>query len=363
MENTNTETTTQALNQNNNTAVNGTANNNVNGTTNNNNKPKNTKKGGPRGYQYGKRDYYATGVRVSNLPENVDIETLTKYFSQFGKLNGVNIKNGPNDSKIAEIDFSQKGSASKSVNSLLNYDKDKALFEEKPTTVLLHWNDDNLDPFITAALNSSLPYNILSRSQKVFKRLLITPSPNTQLDKDVIEHLFQYYGKIVLHRFSPTSAHITYNSPQEGVNALFALDELVLPTTTLQIHFGRVEPLLSNWKEQRISLCISRLPLTAKRSHIKIACAGFGEVYIRPTFLPDNLPLRKRIYVDFVNQKEGKEALAGLQEHFIALGFYGVHVNIASNRLPNDNNAQANAAAAATAAAPTPAAAAPAASE
>jgi len=356
MENTNAETAAQALNQNN-TNVNGTVNGTVNGNTSN--KPKTTKKGSTRGYQYGKRDYFATGVRISNLPENTDIETLTKYFSQFGKLNGVNIKNGPNDSKMAEIDFSQKGSASKSVNSLFNYDKDKTLFAEKPTTVLLHWNDDNLDPFITAALNSSLPYNILSRSQKVFKRLLITPSPNTQLDKDVIEHLFQYYGKIVSHRFSPTSAHITYNSPQEGVNALFALDELVLPTTTLQIHFGRVEPLLSNWKEQRVSLCISRLPLTAKRSHIKIACAGFGEVYIRPTFLPDNLPLRKRIYVDFVNQKEGKEALASLQEHFIALGFYGVHVNIASNRLPNDNNAQANAAAA-----PTPAAAAaPAASE
>jgi len=245
--------------------------------------------------------------------------------------------NAPNDTKVAEIDYSQKGCASKSVNSLINYDKEKSLFPEKPTIIQLHWNDD-LDPFITASLNSSLPYNIISRTQKVFKRLLVTPSPNTQLDKDVIEHLFQYYGKIVSHRFTPTSAHITYSTPQEGVNALYALDELVLPSTTLQIHFGRVEPLLSNWKEQRISLCISRLPLTAKRSHIKIACAGFGEVYIRPTFLPDNLPLRKRIYVDFVNQKEGKEALENLQNHFVALGFYGVHVNAASNRLPNDNN-------------------------
>jgi len=304
-----------------------------------NGKPKGTKKG-PRGYQYGKRDYYATGVRISNLPDTTDLESLTKYFSQFGKLNGVNFKNGPNDSKIVEIDFNQKGCASKSVNSLINYDKEKALFPEKPTIVQLHWNvnDDNLDPFITASLNSSLPYNIVSRTQKVFKRLLITPSPNTKLDKDVIEQLFQYYGKIVSLRFTPTSAHITYNTPQEGVNALFALDEFVLPSTTLQVHFGRVEPLLSNWKEQRISICISRLPLTAKRSHIKIACAGFGEVYIRPTFLPDNNPLRKRIYVDFVNHKEGEEALASLQEHFIALGFYGVHVNIANNRLPNDNS-------------------------
>lgn len=319
------------------------AHNNVNGNAANNSKPKTNKKGGSRGYQYGKRDYFATGVRISNYPDNIDLETLTKYFSQFGKLNGVNIKNGPNDSKTAEIDFSQKGSASKSVNSLTNFDKEKALFQDKPTVVQLQWNDDNLDPFITASLSSSLPYNIVSRTQKVFKRLLITPSPNTQLDKDVIEHLFQYYGKIVSHRFTPTSAHITYNTPQEGVNALYALDELVLPSTTLQVHFGRVEPLLSNWKEQRISLCISRLPLIAKRSHIKIACAGFGEVYIRPTFLPDNHPLRKRIYVDFVNQKEGKEALAGLQEHFIALGFYGVHVNMASNRLPNENNNNAQA--------------------
>jgi len=30
----------------------------------------------------------------------------------------------------------------------------------------------------------------------------------------------------------------------------------------------------------------------------------------------DALPLRKRIYVDFVNHKEGKEALADLQYHF-----------------------------------------------
>lgn len=307
----------------------------VNGIVNG--KPKSIKKS-TRSYQYGKRDYFATGVRISNLPDNIDLETLTKYFSQFGKLNGVNIKNGPNDSKTAEIDFSQKGSASKSVNSLTSFDKEQTLFPEKPAVIQLHWNDDNLDPFITASLSNSLPYNIVSRTQKVFKRLLITPSPNTKLDKDVIEQLFQYYGKIVSHRFTPASAHITYNTAQEGVNALYALDELVLPTTTLQVHFGRVEPLLSNWKEQRISLCISRLPLTAKRSHIKIACAGFGEVYIRPTFLPDNLPLRKRIYVDFVNHKEGKEALAGLQEHFIALGFYGVHVNIASNRLPNDSS-------------------------
>lgn len=324
MENTKTETAAQTPN---NIQVNGI----VNG------KSKSIKKS-TRSYQYGKRDYFATGVRISNLPDNIDLETLTKYFSQFGKLNGVNIKNGPNDSKTAEIDFSQKGSASKSVNSLTIFDKEQSLFPEKPAVIQLHWNDDNLDPFITASLSNSLPYNIVSRTQKVFKRLLITPSPNTKLDKDVIEQLFQYYGKIVSHRFTPASAHITYNTAQEGVNALYALDELVLPTTTLQVHFGRVEPLLSNWKEQRISLCISRLPLTAKRSHIKIACAGFGEVYIRPTFLPDNLPLRKRIYVDFVNHKEGKEALAGLQEHFIALGFYGVHVNIASNRLPNDNS-------------------------
>jgi len=336
MENTNAENTAaQAPAQNNNNNNNNSNNNNNNSSANG--KPKTTKKGGSRGYQYGKRDYFATGVRISNFPESIDLETLTKYFSQFGKLNGVNIKNAPNDTKVAEIDYSQKGCASKSVNSLINYDKEKSLFPEKPTIIQLHWNDD-LDPFITASLNSSLPYNIISRTQKVFKRLLVTPSPNTQLDKDVIEHLFQYYGKIVSHRFTPTSAHITYSTPQEGVNALYALDELVLPSTTLQIHFGRVEPLLSNWKEQRISLCISRLPLTAKRSHIKIACAGFGEVYIRPTFLPDNLPLRKRIYVDFVNQKEGKEALENLQNHFVALGFYGVHVNAASNRLPNDNN-------------------------
>jgi len=327
--------------ENNTTPAQNNSTNTSSNNTNGNSKPKTNKKGGNRGYQYGKRDYFATGVRISNFPESIDLEALTTYFAQFGKLNGVNIKNAPNDTKVAEIDYSQKGCASKSVNSLINYDKEKSLFPEKPTIVQLHWNDD-LDPFITASLNSSLPYNIISRTQKVFKRLLITPSSNTQLDQDVIEHLFQYYGKIVSHRFSPTSAHITYSTPQEGVNALYALDELVLPSTTLQVHFGRVEPLLSNWKEQRISICISRLPLTAKRSHIKIACAGFGEVYIRPTFLPDNLPLRKRIYVDFVNQKEGKEALAGLQDHFVALGFYGVHVNVASNRLPNDNNNTAN---------------------
>ncbi|ORX41503.1 hypothetical protein BCR36DRAFT_587997 [Piromyces finnis] len=335
MENTNTEsTTTPAQTQ---------TNANVSSNSIANGKPKTSKKGGSRGYQYGKRDYFATGVRISNYPEDIDIETLTKYFSQFGKLNGVNLKNGPNDSKTAEIDFNQRGSASKSINSLISNDKEKSLFKEKPTIAQLQWNDDNLDPFITASLSNSLPSSIVSRTQKVFKRLLITPSPNTQLDKDVIEYLFKYYGNIVSHRFTPTSAHITYSNPQEGVNALYALDELVLPSTTLQVHFGRVEPLLSNWKEQRISLCISHLPLIAKRSHIKIACAGFGEVYIRPTFLPDNFPLRKRIYVDFVNQKEGNEALAGLQEHFNALGFHGVHINLASNRLPNNNNnAQAN---------------------
>jgi len=330
MENTtNTENTAPAQN---NTNVNGNANG----------KPKINKKGGSRGYQYGKRDYFATGVRISNYPDNYDVATFTNYFSQFGKINGVNIKNGPNDTKTAEIDFSQRGSASKSVNSLVNFDKEKSLFKEKPTIVQLQWNDDNLDPFITNSLSNSLPYNIVNRTQKVFKRLLITPLANTKLDKDVIDHLFQYYGKIVSHRFSENSAHITYSTAQEGVNALYALDELVLPSTTLQVHFGRVEPLLSNWKEQRISLCISRLPLTAKRSHIKIACAGFGEVYIRPTFLPDNLPLRKRIYVDFVNHKEGEEALKGLQDHFNTLGFKGVHVNMASNRLPNDNNNNAS---------------------
>jgi len=139
MENTaNTENTAPAQTQ-------APAQNNVNGNaTVNNGKPKTSKKGGSRGYQYGKRDYFATGVRISNYPDNIDLETLTKYFSQFGKLNGVNIKNGPNDSKMAEIDFSQKGSASKSVNSLINFDKEKSLFQEKPTVVQLQWNDDNL---------------------------------------------------------------------------------------------------------------------------------------------------------------------------------------------------------------------------
>ena len=131
---------------------------NSNAPANNNNfgngKPKTNKKGSNRGYQYGKRDYFATGFRISNFPESIDLETLTKYFSQFGKLNGVNIKNAPNDTKVAEIDYSQKGCASKSVNSLINYDKEKSLFPEKPTIVQLHWNDD-LGNFINNNLQNS----------------------------------------------------------------------------------------------------------------------------------------------------------------------------------------------------------------
>jgi len=291
-----------------------------------------------RSYQYGKRDYNATGLRISNLPEKIEIGVLTEYFSNFGNLNGVNIKAGPNSTKIAEIEYSQKGSAFKSLRSLTG-SEEKSLLPSNTPIVQLSFNDDNnLDPYITASLSKSLPFNIINRTQRAFKKLLVTPSPNTQLDKDTIEYLFQYYGNITNFRFSPTSAHISYSSAQEGVNALFALDELVLPETTLQVHFGRVEPLINNWKEQRVSICISRIPLTVKRSHIKIACASFGEVYIRPTFLPDSNPIRKRIYVDFVNQKEGKDALIGLQEHFNALGLHGVHVNIANNRLPGNNN-------------------------
>lgn len=321
--------------------------NNIPNNTNNangvNNKPKIIKKrSNTRNWQLSKREYFATGIRVSNLPSNIDLEALSKYFSQFGKLNGVTIKNGPRNSHYAEVEFTYKGCANRAINALASADEENSLLPENTSIIQLQWSDDNLDPFITASLNETLPYSIYTRTQKVFKKLLITPSQNTQLDKDVLENLFQQYGKLESFRFTPTCTHILYQTPQQGVNALFALDELVLPTTTLQIHFGRVEPLQQNWKEQRISLCISRLPLTAKRSHIKIACAGFGEVYIRPTFLSDNNTLRKRIYVDFVNQKEGKEALNGLQEHFATLGYHGVHVNVANNRLPGDINASSS---------------------